>query len=115
VRPRLLNSYPALARPATAEKRFSMPMSNRGKKPLYCRQSGTSLAFASELKAQMADPAVSREVNPAALHHFLTYQYVPAPWSIAAEYTSGPGPPAGLAGRGGEPATGGRWAASGRR
>ena len=40
------------------------------------------LAFASELKALMPYPVCRREVDPVALHHYLTYQYVPAPWSI---------------------------------
>ena len=66
----------------TARRRLLLVRDRVGKKPLYYRQSGTSLAFASELKAVMADPAVSREVDPVALHHYLTYQYVPAPWSI---------------------------------
>ncbi|MFI2350444.1 asparagine synthase (glutamine-hydrolyzing) [Streptomyces sp. NPDC019443] len=65
-----------------ARRRLLLARDRVGKKPLYYRQSGASLAFASELKALMADPAVSREVDPVALHHYLTYQYVPAPWSI---------------------------------
>ncbi|TQK50648.1 asparagine synthase (glutamine-hydrolysing) [Streptomyces sp. SLBN-118] len=65
-----------------ARRRLLLARDRVGKKPLYYRQSGTSLAFASELKALMADAGVSREVDPVALHHYLTYQYVPAPWSI---------------------------------
>lgn len=53
-----------------------------GKKPLYWRADGNSLSFGSELKALLRDPAASREVDEVALHHYLTYQYVPAPWSI---------------------------------
>jgi len=53
-----------------------------GKKPLYWRDDGTSLSFASELKGLVVDPQDRREVDPVALHHYLTYQYVPAPWSI---------------------------------
>jgi asparagine synthase (glutamine-hydrolysing) len=53
-----------------------------GKKPLYWRSEGASLSFGSELKSLVQDPAMSREVDPVALHHYLTYQYVPAPWSI---------------------------------
>ncbi len=53
-----------------------------GKKPLYWRADGTSLTFGSELKSLVQDPAMPREVDPVALHHYLTYQYVPAPWSI---------------------------------
>ncbi|HEV7898101.1 MAG TPA: asparagine synthase (glutamine-hydrolyzing) [Planosporangium sp.] len=53
-----------------------------GKKPLYWRAAGGSLSFASELKSLVQDPAFPRELDPVALHHYLTYQYVPAPWSI---------------------------------
>ncbi|GHD96077.1 asparagine synthase (glutamine-hydrolyzing) [Streptomyces naganishii] len=53
-----------------------------GKKPLYYRDVSGSLTFASELKALNAVARSHREVDPEALHHYLTYQYVPAPWSI---------------------------------
>jgi asparagine synthase (glutamine-hydrolysing) len=53
-----------------------------GKKPLFWRADGETLWFGSELKALTQDPAVRREVDLVALHHYLTYQYVPAPWSI---------------------------------
>jgi asparagine synthase (glutamine-hydrolysing) len=41
-----------------------------------------SLSFGSELKSLVQDPALRREVDLEALDHYLTYQYVPAPWSI---------------------------------
>lgn len=58
-----------------------------GKKPLYygILKQGTpdeSIVFASELKSLLADPDFSREIEPVAINHYLTYQYVPAPWSI---------------------------------
>lgn len=53
-----------------------------GKKPLFWRSDGQTLWFGSELKALVQDPAAPRELDPVALHHYLTYQYVPAPWSI---------------------------------
>ncbi|WP_248963952.1 asparagine synthase (glutamine-hydrolyzing) [Sphaerisporangium perillae] len=53
-----------------------------GKKPLYWRSDNTSIWFGSELKSLAQDPNLRREVDPVALHHYLTYQYVPAPWSI---------------------------------
>ncbi|MFF3455390.1 asparagine synthase (glutamine-hydrolyzing) [Streptomyces sp. NPDC002730] len=65
-----------------ARGRLLLARDRVGKKPLYYRQAGTSLAFASELKALVADPSVPRELDPVALHHYLAYQYVPAPWSI---------------------------------
>ncbi|GII78703.1 asparagine synthetase B [Sphaerisporangium rufum] len=53
-----------------------------GKKPLYWRAGGGSIAFASELKSLACDPELRREIDPVALHHYLTLQYVPAPLSI---------------------------------
>jgi asparagine synthase (glutamine-hydrolysing) len=53
-----------------------------GQKPLYWRCDGRSLSFGSGLKALAIDRSLARRVDPVALHHYLTYQYVPAPWSI---------------------------------
>jgi asparagine synthase (glutamine-hydrolysing) len=53
-----------------------------GKKPLYWRADGGTFAFASELKALLADPAMERTVDPASLRAYLTLGYVPAPETI---------------------------------
>ncbi|MFI7217185.1 asparagine synthase (glutamine-hydrolyzing) [Micromonospora maritima] len=53
-----------------------------GKKPLYWRADGADISFASEVKCLLQDPKLVRQVDLTALHHYLTYQYVPAPWSI---------------------------------
>lgn len=53
-----------------------------GKKPLYFAKPGGRLIYASELKALLAAPEVSREINRIALWHFLTLKNVPAPLSI---------------------------------
>jgi asparagine synthase (glutamine-hydrolysing) len=63
-------------------RRLLLARDRVGKKPLYWREDQKSLVFGSELKALVADPAVNRRIDPIALHHYLTYQYVPAPWSI---------------------------------
>jgi asparagine synthase (glutamine-hydrolysing) len=63
-------------------RRLLLARDRIGKKPLYWRSAGRSLSFGSELKALVQDPALPRAVDPVALHHYLTYQYVPAPWSI---------------------------------
>jgi asparagine synthase (glutamine-hydrolysing) len=65
-----------------ARGRLLLARDRVGKNPLYWRSDGDSLAFASELKSLVLDPADRPEVDPVALHHYLTYQYVPAPWSI---------------------------------
>ncbi|MGN6553506.1 MAG: asparagine synthase (glutamine-hydrolyzing) [Verrucomicrobiota bacterium] len=48
-----------------------------GIKPLYFCQTDRAFWFASELKAVIADPEVSREMNPRALRMFLSFNYVP--------------------------------------
>ena len=53
-----------------------------GKKPLSWAIVDGSLIFASELKSLLKDPALASEVDPVALHHYLTYQYVPGPQTI---------------------------------
>jgi asparagine synthase (glutamine-hydrolysing) len=67
------------------KQRLLLARDRIGKKPLYWRSRGTSLSFGSELKALIQDPAIPREMDVVALHHYLTYQYVPAPWSIYRE------------------------------
>jgi asparagine synthase (glutamine-hydrolysing) len=52
-----------------------------GKKPLFYAMTERSLLFASELRALVASGA-QFEIDPVALHHYLTFQYVPAPWTI---------------------------------
>src|SRR5690606_6011751 len=61
-----------------------------GKKPLYYSivRRGTAdeaIIFGSELKSLLADPDFPRDVDPVAINHYLTYQYVPHPWSIFTE------------------------------
>jgi asparagine synthase (glutamine-hydrolysing) len=53
-----------------------------GKKPLYWRTDHDSIRFASELKSLAQDPDMPREIDLTALHHYLSFRYVPAPQSI---------------------------------
>ncbi len=52
-----------------------------GKKPLYYYSDGKTFIFASEIKAILADERVERVPDHEAIHHYLTYQYVPSPWT----------------------------------
>ncbi|MES2943178.1 MAG: asparagine synthase (glutamine-hydrolyzing) [Pseudomonadota bacterium] len=56
-----------------------------GVKPLYLLDDGQQVLFASEIKAMLpvlqgqgAQPAIDLE----AIHHYLTFNYIPAPWTI---------------------------------
>jgi asparagine synthase (glutamine-hydrolysing) len=50
-----------------------------GVKPLYYTEGARGFLFASEIKAILRDRDVSRELDPAALHHMLAYLWTPAP------------------------------------
>ena len=53
-----------------------------GKKPLhYCTVDG-QIIFASEIKALLQHPRVSRDIDVRALSKYLSYEYVPAPATI---------------------------------
>jgi len=63
-------------------QRLFMARDRLGKKPLvYFSQNGR-FSFASEIKALLQIPGFERRVNTSALHHYLTYQYVPSPETI---------------------------------
>src|SRR5215203_951633 len=53
-----------------------------GKKPLFLADDGRRLGFASELKSLLAAGLVAPEIDPEALDLYLSYGYVPAPWTI---------------------------------
>lgn len=50
-----------------------------GKKPLKFYRDNHGIIFASELKAILEHPRVQKKIDPIAIHHYLTLQYVPAP------------------------------------
>jgi asparagine synthase (glutamine-hydrolysing) len=72
-----LNGMFAFAIYDLQSRRLFMARDRAGEKPLFYHRSGGRLAFASELKAIMANPALSRSINAEALDHFLAYGYVP--------------------------------------
>lgn len=55
-----------------------------GVKPLYVTQTATGMAFASEIKALLQDPSVSRAVDPQAVHQMLAYLWTPSPRTMLA-------------------------------
>lgn len=50
-----------------------------GKKPLYYSHFNNVHLFGSEIKSILSWPGFKREANLEAIHHYLTYQYVPSP------------------------------------
>jgi asparagine synthase (glutamine-hydrolysing) len=65
-------------------ERLMLARDRVGKKPLYYYESGSDILFGSELRSLLTDSRIRREVDPQALDHYLSLQYVPAPWSIIA-------------------------------
>lgn len=55
-----------------------------GEKPLYWTLTARGLLLASEVKALLVRPDVSRQLDPEAIDQFLTYEYVIAPRTILA-------------------------------
>ncbi len=64
------------------KKQLVLARDRLGKKPLFYQFHDGQLLFGSELKALAASPTFKRELSPAAIDQFLTYQYVPHPHSI---------------------------------
>lgn len=53
-----------------------------GVKPLFYANVGGSLIFGSEIKTLLCHPAVGRELDSAALSHYLSLRNIPAPFTI---------------------------------
>jgi asparagine synthase (glutamine-hydrolysing) len=64
------------------ERRLWLARDRIGIKPLFWSAHGGRLAFASEIKALLADPGRTREVDPEALLHYLSFLTTPAPWTM---------------------------------
>src|SRR5712692_3592765 len=65
-------------------RRLILARDRIGKKPLYYappghESTGSAFLFGSEIKALLAWPGLARNPNLAAIDHYLTLQYVPAP------------------------------------
>ena len=92
----------ALALWDASRERLVLARDRVGKKPLlWTRLPDGALAFASELKALLRLPGVSRELDPAALDAYLALQYLPAGTALRGVHKLPPGPSAGRRRRGG--------------
>lgn len=64
----------------TARNQVFLARDRIGEKPLfYARAGADRWAFGSEPKALFAEPAVGREPDYRAIHHYLSFQYIPSP------------------------------------
>ncbi len=62
-------------------RRLFIARDRLGKKPLFYCRTRSGLVFGSEPKAVLQHPDIAAEADPEAIHHFLTYGYVPASFS----------------------------------
>ncbi len=72
----------ALALWDSRHNRLFLARDRLGQKPLVYAQTPDGLIFASEIKSLLKDPRITPEVDLTALHHYLTYQYVPSPHTM---------------------------------
>jgi asparagine synthase (glutamine-hydrolysing) len=63
-------------------RRLMLIRDRMGVKPLYYGLAGSTFMYASELKALRQHPHFEGRIDRGALHLYLRYLYVPAPWSI---------------------------------
>jgi asparagine synthase (glutamine-hydrolysing) len=63
-------------------KRGVLARDRFGKKPLYYATIDGCLWFASEIKALLCVPGFDCRLDPAALHHYLSWKHVPAPFTM---------------------------------
>jgi asparagine synthase (glutamine-hydrolysing) len=63
----------------TRQRRLHLYRDRMGKKPLYYAQIGKNLAFASEIKALLLHPEVSRDLDPASIAQYFSLKNISAP------------------------------------
>src|SRR4029077_10350114 len=76
------NGMFALAVHDVAQRRLFLDRDRLGEKPLHYVWDGGLFLFASEIKALVHHPDVSRRIDPLALSKYLTFEYIPAPHAI---------------------------------
>jgi len=77
-----INGMFAFALWDSKQRRLWLGRDRLGIKPLVYYWDGKSFAFASEIKSLLADPAIPKELDYEALYLYLTFNYVPAPYTI---------------------------------
>ncbi len=83
-----LNGFFSIAIWDSRFQRLVIARDRVGKKPFYYAAQGDGgpnikrFSFASELKSLVHIPNINLELDANAIDHYLTYQYVPHPWSI---------------------------------
>jgi asparagine synthase (glutamine-hydrolysing) len=79
-----LEGFFAIALWDNRERTLTLIRDRIGIKPLYYTVSGGRLIFASEIKAILAHPSITRDINEEALYHYLTFLATPPPQTLFA-------------------------------
>ncbi|MBX9610336.1 MAG: asparagine synthase (glutamine-hydrolyzing) [Burkholderiales bacterium] len=82
---RKLNGMFAIAIDDAREDAMYLVRDRIGVKPLYIADDGDTVAFGSEIKAIKALPLANRSqfaIDIEAIHHYLSFNYIPAPWTV---------------------------------
>ena len=80
-----LNGMFAIAIDDAREDALYLVRDRIGVKPLYVLDDGQQLLFASEIKAILPVAELNRAraaIDLVAIHHYLTFNYIPAPWTV---------------------------------
>ncbi len=77
-----LNGMFSIALWDTRKQRLLVYRDRFGVKPLFYANVGGVLVFGSEIKTVLRHPAVGRELDSAALSHYLSLRNIPAPYTI---------------------------------
>ncbi|TFZ04069.1 asparagine synthase (glutamine-hydrolyzing) [Ramlibacter humi] len=82
---RRLNGMFAIAIDDAREDAMYLVRDRIGVKPLYWCDDGRQVLFASEIKAMLPvlrEQGVAPKLDLEAVHHYLTFNYVPPPWTV---------------------------------
>jgi asparagine synthase (glutamine-hydrolysing) len=82
---RRLNGMFAIAIDDAREDAMYLVRDRIGVKPLYVADDGRQVLFGSEIKALLPvlnEGGSAPQVDLEAIHHYLTFNYIPAPWTI---------------------------------
>jgi asparagine synthase (glutamine-hydrolysing) len=77
-----LNGMFAIAIYDAAEQAVYLARDRIGEKPLYVHDDGQRLVFGSEIKSILKSGVVAPGLDERALHHYLTFNYVPVPYTM---------------------------------
>src|SRR5437773_11421321 len=75
----------ALAFWQPSERRLILARDRFGEKPLYYAKAGGVLVFASEIGALVRHGDLPLSLDPEAVELYLTFGFIPAPWTIYRE------------------------------